>query len=319
MKGLKIGLIILVGLLVVLTIGAYIFIKKAFTPDPNYLELTETSHFVPIQWTKSKYSDRAALFLPVKIKGIPRTFYMQFDTGTPSTLLYKGYLLSIKEKYPYQIGAMDSASVTISQSFQLGDMNVHSDQFKLYDYGQQTIDWEDSTKIRIGTLGADILEKKKTIIDFKESCVYFGDTLPNLNQRIEYYDMIFYARRTLFPAEVDNKKRKLIHDTGSSGFELITNKSTWKKLAKEGAQPKEAFKVKSWKRQLTAYNIDSEDKVSFKAGDLDLNFVTYIKGASFMQSALMRMTGMGGMIGNQIFADKILIMDCKNKKYAILN
>jgi len=320
MKVLKIILISLAGLIVVGAIGAYIFVKKAFTPDPNYLELTETSNYIPIKWSKSKESDRAALLLPVRIEGIPRTFYVQFDTGVPSTKLYKGFMLAIQEKYPDQIGALDSTSTTISQSFQLGDMTVHSDQFVLYDYGvPRIINWEDSTRIRIGTLGADILEKKKTLIDFKDSFVFFGDSLPDTMQEVAYHDMIFFARRTLFPAEVAGKKRKLIHDTGTSGFELITNKKTWDKLSKEGAQPEEAFKVKSWKRQLTAYNIEADGQIKFEARDIDLTFVTNIGGASFMQSAMMRMTGMGGMIGNQIFKDKILIMDCANKKYALLD
>ena len=309
----------LAGLLIVLFIGAYIFFKKAFTPEPNYLELTESSNFVPIKWVKSKHSDIAGLLLPVKFKGIPHTFYMQFDTGSPSTLLYKQTMLSMREKYPDQIAEIDSTSTTIEETFQLGDMEIHSKQFKLYDREEKLIDWNDTTTIiRIGTLGADIIDKKLTVLDFKKQYCYFGEEVPDLGKEVIFHALKFKMRKVLIPALVAGKKRKLLHDTGTSGFELITDEKTWKKLSKKGAEPKEAFKVRSWKRKLTAFNIASDKKINFEPLEINLNQVTYIKGASFMQRAGMRLTGMGGMIGNQLFMDKVLILDCKNKKYSIL-
>lgn len=319
MKALKIIAISIISLLIILAIGGYIFVKKTLTPAPNYLELTESSGFVPIKWVKSEFSDIAGLLLPVKIKGIPRTFYMQFDTGSPSTLLYKQTILSIREQYPDQITAIDSASTTIDQSFQLGDMEVHSKQFRLYDHKKSPIDWNDTTAIKIGTLGSDMIDKKLTILDFINQRCYFGEEAPELGSEIILQELKFSNRRVLMPVVVAGKECKLLHDTGTSGFELITNEKTWKQLSEKKAIPKEAFKVKSWKRELTAFNIASDKKISFNAAEINLNQVTYIKGASFMQHALMRMTGMGGMIGNQLFMNKVLILDCKNERYAILD
>jgi len=37
-----------------------------------------------------------------------------------------------------------------------------------------------------------------------------------------------------------------------------------------------------------------------------------------MQSAIVRMTRLGGMIGNEVFMGKTLILDCRNKKYALI-
>ena len=319
MKVLKIIAISFLSLLIILAIGGYIFFKKVFTPDPNYLELTECSNFVPIEWIKSEHSDIAGLFLPVKIKGIPHTFYLQFDTGSPSTLLYKQTLLSIREKYPDQIAVIDSTSITIDQTLQIGDMEIHSKQFKLYDHQKRSIDWGDSTIIKIGTLGADIIDKKLTILDFKNHQCYFGEKLPELGKEVIFQDLKFKKRRVLIPAVIEGKASSLLHDTGTSGFELITNEKTWNKLSKKGAEAEEAFKVKSWKRTLTAFNIESDKKINFKASEISLNQVTFIKGASFMQHMLMRMTGMGGMIGNQLFMGKMLILDCKNEKYSIVD
>ncbi len=319
MSTLKIIGFSLLGLIIVIAIGGYLFFKKAFTPEPNYLEMTESSNFVSIRWVKSKQSDIAGLLLPIKIEGIPHTFYMQFDTGAPSTLLYKKTMRAIHKKYPEYVSKIDSTSTTIKQTIQLGDMEVHSDQFTLYERSERDIDWTKDTMIRIGTLGADVIDKKLTILDFKKQQCYFGEKLPSICQGVEFHDLKFKLRKVLIPAEVAGKKRKLLHDTGTSGFEFITNEKTWKKLSKKGAEPEEAFKVRSWKRQLTAFNIATDKKISFPPLDIALNQVTYVKGTSFMQRAGMRLTGMGGMIGNQIFMDKILILDCKNKKYSILD
>jgi len=318
MKALKIIALSLVGLIVVLAIGAYFFFKKAFTPEPNHLELTESSGFIPIQWAKSKHSDIAALLLPITIEGVPDTFYLQFDTGAPSTLLYKRSMLAIRERYHDKIGAIDSTSTTIEQTFQLGNMDVHSKHLKLYERNEKPIDWSGSKLIKIGTLGADIIDKKLTVIDFKKNRCFFGEELPDIEGQVAFHDLKFKLRKVLIPAEVAGKKRKLVHDTGTSGFEFITNKGTWKKLSKEGAEPEEAFKVRSWKRQLTAFHIASDKEIKFNPMNISLNQVTYIKGASFWQQAGMRLTGMGGMIGNQVFMNKLLILDCPNKRYSIV-
>lgn len=320
MKILKIIALSLLGLLIVLGIGGYFFVKKYLTPYPNYLELTTSSDSLPIKWIASEHSAIAALLLPIRFEGIPKTFYVQFDTGSPSSMLYKQPMIDIQEKYPNHISPIDTNARRIEQGFCLGDMKVFSKKMKLYDRGRKPIDWSDTTTIfTIGTLGADLIDKKITVMDFKNNYCYFGDSIPEQYQQdLTMYDLQYKKRRVLFPAKVAGKKRKLLHDTGTSGFELITNKKTWKKLSKKGAQPMEAFKVKSWKRQLTAYNIESKGSIDFKGGKIDLEKVTYIKGASFMQNALMRSMRMGGMIGNQVFMGKVLILDCPNKKYGLI-
>lgn len=318
MSALKIVVLSLVGLLVVGAIGAYFYFKKAFTPDPNYLELTEASGEVPIQWAKSKNSDIAAMYLPIQFPGVPDTFYLQFDTGAPSTLLYKKSMLAIRERYPDQMGFLDSTSVNTEQTFLLGKMEVHSPRFKLYERGEKSIDWGSGKKVKIGTLGADIIDRKLTVMDFAEHRCFFGSQLPDFGQALEFHELKFKLRKVLIPAEVAGKKRKLLHDSGTSGFELITNKKNWNRLAKAGAEPQEAFKVRSWKKQLTAFNIASDRRINFESMSIPLQQVTYIEGTSFLQRLGVQLTGMGGMIGNQIFMGKVLVLDCPNRKYALV-
>ncbi len=212
MRLFKIIAISLGSLLILLAIGGYVFFKKAFQPKPNTLEVTEASGAIPITWGKSPQSDYAALLLPVKIKGIPRTFYLQFDTGSPNTLLYKQSMQSIQAKYPDQIAAIDSNSSTINQTLQIGEMEIHSDQLQLYERGEKPIDWADSTRLKIGTLGADLIEKKLTVFDFKRQTCSFGNEILDCYPTIDFHDLKFKLRKVLLPAEVAGKKRNLLHD-----------------------------------------------------------------------------------------------------------
>lgn len=315
LKAIGLGLL---GLLAVLAIGGYLFFRILFTPEANHLELTESSGFIPINWKASAQSDMAVLFLPVQIEGIPHTFYVQFDTGSPSTLLYRRTMQSIREQYPDQTGELEASSETMEQAFYLGDMRIYSDQFALYDRGRDSIDWKAEGGIVIGTLGADLIDQKITLLDFEEQRVFVGDSLPPLDREVAFQGMKYKMRKVMLPGKVAGRKRKLLHDTGTSGFDMITNERNWKKMASACAEAEEAFKVRSWKKQLTAYNIATDESIQFGAEKVDLDQVTYVRGTSFLQQVGMRLTGMGGMIGNQLFRDRVLILDCPNERYALL-
>ena len=306
------------ALLVLSSVGGYIYFNVKFTPPSNYLKLTKSSTTIPITWISDKSSSIAALLLPIKFEGIPNKFYMQFDLGAPSTLFYKTSLKSIHAKYPNQVSKTDSATLSVNQSFFLGEMKISSETFRVFDRGNP-IDWNDNEAINvIGTIGADLIEKKITMIDFKNDLCYFGETMPKLGYRPKLYDFTFSKRKVLFPVILNGKACKLLYDTGTSGFELITDKSTWQKMTKKGAIPT-SYDVNSWGNTLTTYNIKSDRVIDFGMIAIKLDQVTYIEGATFAQNILMRLTGMGGMIGNKLFIDKILILDCKNEKYVVLN
>lgn len=290
-------------------------------PAPNHLVVSGKSDLLPITWLASDHSEKAVLLLPVKIKGIDLPFYMQFDTGASSTILYEKTLSAIQAKFPDQIGVIDTAINTIQQNLLLGNMTIHSDQFRLYDRGVSVINWDDEGAIPvIGTLGADLIDQRISIIDFKRNRCFFGIQIPEAyRHNLEMNDFKYKMRKTMFPAIVAGRQCNLLHDTGTSGFELITDEATWKELAAKEASMRAAFEVQSWNQKLLAYNIASDDTIYFQQSAIPLTKVTYIEGASFMQHLLMRATGMGGMIGNEVFEDKVLVIDCQNQQYGILD
>jgi hypothetical protein len=318
MKTFKKVLLAILLFIFLLALGGYFYVKQKFTPPAVSLITENESGLIPINWVADERSPIAALLLPITLEGIPVPLYMQFDLGAHSTLLYKDALVSISSKYPNQLAEIDTSTNTINYSFMLGKMKVISNKFRVIDHGSP-IDWSDSsTKIIIGTLGADIVDINLTVLDFKNDFCSFGGSLKDIKINTLSHDFSFDMRKIQFPATLNGANYNLLFDTGTSGFELITSKNIWESMAKEGAK-KKINEVKSWENMLTTYTVETNKVIDFGMVNIELEEVTYIEGASLMQETLMRLTGMGGMIGNQLFMGKILVLDCRNEKYTILN
>ena len=315
-KRILLGLLILVLLS---AIGGYVYFDRAFTPRPNQIRLSGESGELPIHWRGSANSEWAVMLLPIQLAGIDRTFYLQYDTGAPNTLFRTERLRDIARRFPEVDLTIDSANTTALR-FSLGEMEVASDEFLLMNRGSKTIDWADSSGVWvIGTLGADVIEKCIAVMDFQHSLCSFGQAIPARYGNPKMSACKFVKRKVMFPARIGEDEADLLHDSGSSGFELITSQAIWQQLARPGAEGKEAFDVPSWGRMLKAYEIESDTSIVFPMTSLPLRKLTYIEGAAFWQVALMRLTGMGGMIGNEIFRDKVLILDVGQRQYAIID
>lgn len=316
-KVVKIVVLALVTLLVVSAIGGYFYFNNKFTPPPNYLTVSGPETKIPIKWVADKYSPMAALLLPVRLKGIPKTFYMQLDLGAHSTLLYLRSMASIQEQYPDVLTHQFDSTGTIADfSFSLDQMHIQAEKMKVINYGR-SIDWDDSVALDIiGTIGADMLEKKLLVMNFRRNYCFFGDEMPSEFKGVSMADFEFEKRWVLLPATINGKSKKLLFDSGSSAFEFITDKNTWTQMAKASAEPV-AHKVNSWGNTLETFNIESDQEIDFGVEKVNVKCVTYVEGSSFFQSALMRMTGMGGMISNRLFKNKILILDARREKFGI--
>ena len=318
MKTFKKIIVAFIVLFVLSSIGGYFYFEKKFSPPENYLKVSKNSDTIPITWIKNEVSPISAMLLPIKINGITTQFYMQFDSGSPSTIFYKKAIESIILKFPNKIYKIDSVSKSVNFNFNVGKINVSSNIFSVINYGE-TINWNDNNSIKIiGTIGNDFLEKKITVLNFKEGYCYFGESFHNKNLEKSLVKFEFKKRKILIPAKINGEKYNLLYDTGTSAFELITSKKIWSELLKKNEEIK-IDKGNSWGNVLKTYTTRSEKYIRFENTKIDLNEVTYIEGTTFIQNSLMKLSGMGGMIGNKIFRDKVLILDCKNQKIGIFN
>jgi hypothetical protein len=311
MKLFKKIAISVLAIIVLFLLGSYFYFQKKFTPTENYLTVSGTAENIPLRWISSDQNSHSALLFPIKINGINQTFYMQFDSGSATTVFYKNSLESIAENYPNQI-KMNAKEIELSTHFTIGKMQITSSDFDILDYGQK-IDFDNSDAENIiGTIGTDLLEKRVTILDFKNNQCSFVEQMEEKG----FLDFEFKKRKILITAKLDHENLKLLYDSGTSGYELITQKEIWRKYKNPNC-PIKTEKGNSWGNTLDVFSASANKQMLFGNSALQISEVTYIEGTSELQKFLMKRSGMQGMIGNKLFLNHKLILDCKNEKFKL--
>lgn len=291
-------------------IGGYLYFDQKFTPPQNNLNVAGIAENTNLSWDHTEENSHAAVLLPVKIKGIDKVFYMQLDSGSPTTLFYKKSLESIRAKFQNKIKINEKRN-TISTQFNIGNMTVTSD-FELLNYGN-TVDLKNPLgKNIIGTIGTDLFEKRIVILDFKNETCFFVE---NTDEK-DFKTFEFKKRKILIPGTIGDQKLKLLYDSGTSGYEFLTNKEEWQKYRLPNGSIKKE-KGNSWGNVLTVISAPADQTVKTGNSELQLSEVTYVEGTSQMQNLLMKTSGMQGMIGNKLFLNHTLIIDCKNEKFKV--
>ena len=298
MKILKKIVLAFLLILTLLCLGFYFYFNQKFSPEENYLTVKNESGKVIVKWLGE---NKNVMLLPVHFQNDSTTYFMQFDTGSPNTIFYQNSLAIFKNKNQ------------IKTQFTVGNTEVSSDRFKIISMSKNND--KDSIKI-IGTIGSDILDQKKTIINFKENYVVFNISKEPKIFSSTKLDFKFKKRKIIISGILNGKEEEFLYDSGTSAYELLTNKNVWQKLKLTNSKPV-VEKAQSWERILTSYTAKSNQTIKFKNKELILSEVTYVEGISQSQYMLMKFSGMTGMLGNKIFLKNSLYIDCKEEKISI--
>lgn len=296
----KIAFTFLIFIILILGSG-YFYFNNKFTPDKNYLTVKNESGNIPVTWLGN---NRNVMLLPVRFRGNSETYYLQFDTGSPYTMFYSDPIRKIKE-----IMLKDEKAQTV---IYIGNTEISSKQFKIL---KTQNSGSESIKI-IGTLGADVLEDRQTIIDFKKNSVCLNVSHVNNEFEKNMIDFKFNKRKIIISGILKNKERNFLYDSGTSAYEFLTYKEEWDVL-KLGNSEVKTEKVKSWESTLTTFTAQCDENIKFKNSKIPVKEVTYVEGMSEAQLLLMKFTGMSGMIGNKLFLKHRLFIDSKNQKFGI--
>jgi len=292
-------------------------------PD-NQLVLSAKKHSIAFYWQgdtlNSIWEQHAAILIPVKLKNCPKQFFMQFDLGSPYSLFYKNKLVAIQAKYPKAVQLTASDEELTNISFKLDKIPLLAKKIVAKQFDSSTINWADKNSIEvIGTIGADLIDGKVAIIDYPQKQLTILQTIPaELESELSLTDFIYVQRRILLPAKLKGKQTILYFDTGSSMYELLTDKKTVQSLAVTDSQVIQS-KVKSWDKYLTANTIATNDSIEINGSKMPIRKATFIDGISNSQVEQMMKMGIGGMTGNKLFLGYKLVLDTKNKKFGIIS
>lgn len=303
MKVLKKIVLTTIAVFILIIAGGYIYFEQKFTPEKNYLTVKNESGSIPIIWLGN---EKNVMLLPVHISEDSTTYYMQFDTGSPYTQFYSQSIKNNK--------GIITNNERAKTSLYLGRTRISSDQFKIFNSDKKHA-INDSLKI-IGTIGADILEDRKTIINFKENHIVFNISYEPDKFKNKIFDFTFKKRKIIIKGRLKGKEEKFLFDSGTSAYELLTNKEVWEDLKTVNSKII-TEKANSWQNILTSYTAKCNEKIQFNSQQIPLNTVTYVEGFSSAQYSLMKFSGMTGMLGNKIFLKNCIYIDCSQHKIGI--
>lgn len=291
-------------------------------PD-NQLVLPAGTHAIPFHWQGdsilSKWEPHSAMLIPVKLAGCPRMFYMQFDLGSPYSLLYKNKLAAIQRKYPGAIPPDTANGKLVNFSFEAGEVPISAKEITVKQFDSSNTIREDKNSLEIiGTIGADLVDGKVIIIDYPQCRLTISAAIPaELMPELSLAGFTYAGRSVLLPVKLRGNQTMLYFDTGSSMYELLTDKNTCRQLAIPNTGLLH-YQVRSWDKILSANSLATNDSLEIAGAKIPIHYVTYIEGVSDAQVAQMSKMGIGGMTGNKIFLEYKLVLDTGNKKFGLI-
>lgn len=108
-------------------------------------------------------------------------------------------------------------------------------------------------------------------------------------------------KKIIFKGLLKRQEEKFLFDTGTSAYELLTNKEVWVNFKSPTSKINIEKSEKSLDNVLTTYTTNCKQNIRIANRELPLNKVTYIEGFSQVQYSMMKFSGMTGMLGNKIF------------------
>lgn len=231
--------------------------------------------------------DKAIMLIPVKFEADTTTCFLQFDTGATHSYLYINRI-----------------------NFDFPDDRIFKTSIGKIKFNYtKSIQASTKKNASVGTLGADFLQDKIIRIDLAEETINFGASYNPSNYIME--PLLTLDGRPVVKLNFRGKEQKLLYDTGSSLFGVWTNRKNWKRL-REKSDDVKTFPISSWGKMNDGYYslLDKKYLQSWEdsINDVDLQ-IWYVENKNFRK--FFRENGLFGVIGNQFFLDKEVILDYK--------
>jgi hypothetical protein len=257
--------------------------------------------------------DHAALLVPVRFGGPgSHVFYLQFDLGHPSTLLYANKWAGIAERYGLPAAGPRLASL----DFLLGESRVRGRDLALLPREGAGVDWDRDVEL-VGTLGADLIDGRAVLLDFQRDRIRLARDRSGLHgPGAQFQPFSFSGRRILMPVEFDGQRKTVMYDSGSSAFAWLTDEKTCQRLARPGSKVV-SYPVRSWGQVLTAHSVDTDAVARIGTVELSLGQISHIQGMGLLQEMAISSLGVGGLVGNKLFLGRRLVVDTRRLEIAV--
>jgi hypothetical protein len=326
-KILKISIWTLIIVVLICSSCKVYYNKFYANKSPSVVTKVFTNEIVwtPIKWTTDEYSDRASLYIPVKIDTISNKFYVQFDLGVQRTRI-----TSLNKGFPYL------TKYSVNNKYK--DLPIYLGNNEKYIYNQKVnVDYEmnkaedfvakdTTTFIKIGDVGYDYIKGRILITDFINSRYSMTDELPkDFESKVSWINSSKVRAKKWsvhIPIMINNRERVFMYDNGSSKFTLYLSKKNWDEITDNGKSDKiDSLKLSSWGKEYYYMRAKPTQKITSMFGE-DLSDKKIFYGGQInekMFKMMNLMEGTEGMIGNEYFRNKVLVIDTKANRIGFYN
>lgn len=317
-------LVIILLFIVAGIIGIRNFNNSWFKDRPNYLTYTAEEKIMTFEWSEETYGEytepHVAMLVPVKFKGLSQQFYFQFDTGSPTTFIYENTIASLKNTgIDLQVVSKDTSPYVKQLNLIISGYTTQLKMIEILENYGSTFSANDTiSKIKIGTIGTDIMDQRITEIDFKNQKIQYYDERPKWMEVLpDFKPFSFKGRRLMLPAEIKGKNLELFYDSGCSAFGLITSKNRYDNFTEKAAK-EITYDGNRFGESLTLHHKDSEESIAIGTVNLMLKRISYIDMYASFQSWMTPFTKIGGWLGNKPFIESAIILDTKKEEFIVI-
>lgn len=319
-------LIIIIAASQILMYSCGIIRNKMTVKNFNQVDLkNDRVYSSPIIWSLDTADNgdvkKNAMYLPINIQGVDQKLKMQFDLGSNTSIFYLKTIYALgqdnpeilknlafnKDRYSYLNAVITLNEGTILHSYRIPILR---------NFGENTL----SPNLPVfGTLGYDIIGDNILIIDFVSDSISIVGKLTSEMEKMAIFikDTDLEKFPVILPFVIGNKKVRLLYDTGSSSFQILTGTKRVKKISKNGELVL-ADSAYSWGDKIYFYRAKvPKQKENLFLGPYDLGQVDII-GTDKLNPLSLSGKYLYGILGNEIFNNAILIIDRKNNRFGIV-
>ena len=116
------------------------------------------------------------------------------------------------------------------------------------------------------------------------------------------------------PITIDDKTYYFLYDSGASIFPMITYKENMKQII-DNREIVENFNLKNFNNPLILRAVDINKNIQLGNNNFMVKQLWFTDEDYFG----FKQQNIDGIIGNDFFYDKIIVLDFKNKKFGIVN
>lgn len=291
----------------------------------------ERVKWMPFQWDGDDMTPKSSMMVKTRIDTLDYNFKWQFDTGSPYTFLYGITWQKFVNHYNWlgsRFNTVDSFSQAPykkikSPAIAAGDNKLPGRTILINpeygdDFPQEYVAQYKGANFMIGTIGIDKFRDRVLIIDFKNNRI--GTTLllsDTFYQKKQAVDFILYQNRIILPVQIGKKSYRFFYDSGASLFPLKTTAALAKQLPPVNITDT-LFNITTWGKSYDVPGGTISGSMQIAGVNIRQALLYIHPDPDGYHTEIFREAGVQGLIGNQPFDQKIIVIDFTRNKFTVL-